>query len=146
MIEKYIDLIIQSFVGYWNYLLSEIAFSSSPWYHNYFYWLIGLSLIVWGLEAVTPWRHKQSLFRKDFWLDGFYMFFNFFLFSLVGYNAISNVAVEAFHDLLLSFGLSNTVALEIHTWPAWAQLVTMFVIGDFIQWNIHRMLHRVPWL
>ncbi len=146
VIEKYFDIILQSFVGYWNYLISEIAFSTAPWYRNYFYWLIGLSLIVWGLEWLTPWRKNQGSFRKDFWLDGFYMFFNFFLFSLVGYNALSNVAVEAFRDLLSAFGFKNPVAIEIHTWPAWTQWLTLFVIADFIQWNIHRLLHRVSWL
>lgn len=146
MIEKYIDIVVQSFVGYWKYLVSEIAFSTVPWHHNYFYWLIGLSLLVWGLELITPWRKNQGPFRKDFWLDGFYMFFNFFLFSLVGYNALSNVAVEAFDDVLRFFGVSNLVAIEMGTWPAWVQLLTMFVLADFIQWNVHRLLHRVPWL
>ncbi len=146
MIDKYLDIVIQSFTGYGNYLLSEIFFSSNPWYRNYFYWLMGLSLLVWGLEVLTPWRTKQGIFRRDFWLDGFYMFFNFFLFSLVGYNAISNIAVEMFRDALGFFGISNIVAIEIQTWPTWTQLVTMFVIADFIQWNIHRLLHRVPWL
>ena len=32
------------------------------------------------------------------------------------------------------------------SWPAWAQLLTLFVIRDFIHWNIHRLLHRVPFL
>lgn len=146
MIEKYADIVIQSFAGYWNYLVSEIAFSAVPWYHNYFYGLIGLSLLVWGMEWIAPWRKNRRPFRKDFWLDGFYMFFNFFLFSLVGYNALSNVAVEAFNDLLSGLGIRNIVAIEIGTWPTWVQLLTMFVAADFIQWNVHRLLHRVPWL
>lgn len=141
--DRYLKIIADSFTGYWNYLLNEIT---TPGINNYFYWLLGLSLAVWLLEIIFPWRKGQSIIRKDFWLDGFYMFFNFFLFSLIGYNALSNVAVEAFNDFLGLFGITNLVAIKIGSWPAWAQLLTMFFIADFIQWNVHRMLHRVPWM
>lgn len=79
-------------------------------------------------------------------MDGFYMFFNFFLFSLIGYNAISNVFVLAFNDFLRMLGLKNLVAIEIGSWATWAQLLTLFVVRDFIHWNVHRLLHRVPFL
>ncbi|NNF36311.1 MAG: sterol desaturase family protein [Saprospiraceae bacterium] len=141
--EKYWNIVQYSFSGYWNYLVSEIT---NPGLNNYFYWLLGLSLLVWALEVLIPWRKTQSIVRRDFWLDAFYMFFNFFLFSLIGYNALSNVGVELFNDFLGWFGIENLVALEIGTWPGWLQLLTLFIIADFIQWNVHRMLHRVPWL
>lgn len=143
MVEKYWEIISGSFTGYWNYLGTEIT---TPSWTNYFYWLLGLSLLVWLFELVFPWRKDQSALRKDFWLDGFYMFFNFFLFSLIGYNAVSNVAVELFNDLLGVFGLENVVAIQIDTWPIWGQLLLLFPVADFIQWNVHRMLHRVPWM
>ncbi|MEE3243708.1 MAG: sterol desaturase family protein, partial [Bacteroidota bacterium] len=76
----------------------------------------------------------------------FYMIFNFFLFSLIGYNALSNVGVELFNDFLGLFGIDNLVAIEVQDFPVWAQLLIMFIIADFIQWTVHRMLHRVPWL
>ena len=91
----YLNIVKDSFSGYWSYLKNEILY---PSWHNYFYWLIGLSLACWLLEIIFPWRKNQSVLRKDFFLDGFYMFFNFFLFSLIGYNALSNVAVQAFND------------------------------------------------
>jgi len=146
--EKYIEIFANSFTGYWDYLKSEIlfAYDYKPWYENYFYWLIGLSLLVWLLEVIIPWRQKQAVFRKDFWLDGFYIFFNFFLFSLIGYNALSNIGVELFNDFLSLFGIENIVAIEISSWPKWTQLLMMFIIADFIQWNTHRLLHRVPML
>lgn len=140
---EYWNLFIGSFTGYWNYLVSEILY---PSWHNYFYWLLGISLAVWLLEATVPWRKNQGIIRKDFWLDGFYMLFNFFLFSLVAYNAISNIAVKAFNDFLGIFGITNVVAINVATWPVWVQWLVMFVIADFIQWNVHRMLHRVPWM
>ncbi|WP_339903435.1 sterol desaturase family protein [uncultured Cyclobacterium sp.] len=139
--ERYLKIIGDAYYGYFNYLVNEIMY---PSWGNYFWWLVGLSLFVWLLELVFPWRKGQPALRKDFWLDGFYMFFNFFLFSLIAFNAISNVAVEAFNDFLGLFGIKNVVAIEISSWPAWAQFLTLFIVADFIQWNVHRLLHRVP--
>ncbi|MTI29314.1 sterol desaturase family protein, partial [Xanthovirga aplysinae] len=96
------------------------------------------------LEIFFPWRKKQGLFRKDFWKDGFYMFFNFFLFSLIGYNAFSNVFVEIFKDGLAAIGISNLVAIKIQSWPVWGQLLSLFLIRDFIHFHVHRLLHRIP--
>ena len=141
--EKYLKIIQDSFTGYFNYLIDEIT---NPGWTNYFYWLVGLSLLVFAFEIIIPWRKKQPIFRKGFWLDAFYMIFNFFLFSLIGYNALSNVGVELFNDFLGLFKIDNLVAIEVQDFPVWAQLLIMFIIADFIQWNVHRMLHRVPWL
>ncbi len=111
---------------------------------NYLYWLIGLSLLVYGLELLFPWRRDQRRLRRDFWLDGFYMFFNFFLFSAIGYYALSQLAAQAFTDLLAAFGIRNLVALSVADLPAWQQLLIMFLLRDFIHFNVHRLLHRVP--
>ncbi|EJF11481.1 sterol desaturase family protein [Pontibacter sp. BAB1700] len=141
--EKYWNIFTSSFSDYGNYLWREML---HPSWGNYFYWLLGLSLFFWLLEVILPWRKGQPVIRQDFWLDGFYMFFNFFLFSLVGFNAISNIGVEAFNDFLGLFGIQNLIAFEIQSWPVWAQLLTLFVLRDFIQWNVHRLLHRSDFL
>lgn len=140
---KYVDIISTSFTGYFDYLVKEIL---NPTWTNYFYWLLGLSLLVFVLEVISPWRKDQKIFRKDFWLDAFYILFNFFLFSLIGFNALSNVGVELFKDILFYFGIPNIVAIEIQDLPFGVQLLIMFVVADFIQWNIHRQLHKKSWL
>src|SRR5210317_1888404 len=80
--EKYLDAFINAFVGTVDWTWKPIIFEV-PWYTNYFWGLIIISLIVWGLEIAFPWRKNQAIIRKDFWLDAFYMFFNFFIFSIV---------------------------------------------------------------
>jgi hypothetical protein len=136
-----LDRIASSYQAYGSYLWNEI---SHPSWHNYFYWLIGVSIFAWSLEYFIPWRTKQPIVRKDFWLDFFYMFFNFFLFSLIAYSALSDIAVYYFNSLLHSFGMENIVAIKLHTLPVWTQLLLMFVIRDFIQWNVHRYCIIVP--
>ncbi len=140
---RIINIAKDSYVGYFAYLKQEILY---PSWHNYFYWLLGVSLLVWVIELLFPWRKEQAAFRKDFWMDGFYMFFNFFLFSLVGYNAISNIAVALFTDFLGSMGMRNLVAIQIYSWPVWSQYLLLFIVADFVQWNVHRLLHKSPTL
>lgn len=138
-----IETIKNAYVNYAEYLWKEI---SNPGWNNYFYWLLGISLLFFAFELLRPWRKDQPKFRKDFWLDAFYMFFNFFLFSLIIYNAASEIVVDWFHQLLGVFGMENLVAIQIGSWPVWSQLLVLFVVRDFIHWNIHRLLHHVPWL
>ena len=141
--QKYVDIFINAYTGYANYLWQEIT---HPNFHNYFYWLIGVSLFFFLLEVIKPWRAKQAVFRKDFWMDFFYMFFNFFLFSLIIYNAASNVIVNLFKDFLGVFGIENLLALQVQSWPVWAHLLLGFILRDFVQWWIHRLLHRFEFL
>ena len=146
---SYLDLFVQSYKNFGNYIWNEITFQVSPWYVNYFYCLIALSILVWALEIFFPWRKYQSVFRKDFWLDTFYMFFNFFLFSLIIYNAASDVVVNFFNYYVNEFVGFDLKALNpMSSWPMWGILLTGLLVRDFVQWWTHRLLHRVAveWL
>lgn len=130
--------------GYADYLWYEIT---HPGLKNYFYWLILVSLFFFALEILKPWRKDQPKFRKDFWLDVFYMFFNFFLFSLIIYNAASDVVVNFFNwhvDNILGINLKELNPM--YSWPMWSVLIVGFIVRDFVQWWTHRLLHRVDFL
>lgn len=136
---KYWDAFVNGYWGYANYLWNEI---SHPNWHNYFYWLLLVSGFFFSLELLTPWRKEQPKFRKDFWMDFFYMFFNFFLFSLVVYNAASNVVVNLFNDGILWLTNFNLQASNpLNGAPMWAILLVGFFVRDFVQWWVHRLLH-----
>ncbi len=144
--EKYLDLIKNAYSGYWNYLKNEII-TINHW-DNYFYGLIIISLLVWGLEILFPWRKQQSIFRKDFWLDTFYMFFNFFILNLIILIALSETVASFFNDLLNLIGLSiaSFQLFDVDHLPLALGLFIFFIISDFTQWNTHRLLHRIPLL
>lgn len=141
--EKYLDAFVQAFLGSvewtWNSIIFEV-----PWYTNYFWGLTVLSILVWLLEIAFPWRKNQSIFRKDFWLDGFYMYFNFFLFA---------IAISGFYKVLgllfkdLGIASDSLTILNLSGMPMWAQLLIFFIILDFVQWFTHILLHkyRVLW-
>lgn len=141
--QHYWQIFKDAWLGYARYFLEEV---SHPSWDNYFYWLLGVSAVFLILELFRPWNPKQKAFRKDFWLDFFYMFFNFFLFSLIIYNAASEVVVELFRQALASLGITNLVAINIQKLPFWSVLLIGFLVRDFIQWWVHRLLHAVPWL
>jgi len=135
---------MEQFVSYYAaqvaYLWSTI---SQPTWHSFFWWLVGISLAVWALELIIPWRRNQPIIRKDFWLDTWYMFFNMFIFGAIGYSGISAVVRGIIGDLLpFLSGLHATMA----SLPTWALLLIIFVARDFIQWNVHRLLHASPTL
>ncbi|MGD1946399.1 MAG: sterol desaturase family protein [Croceivirga sp.] len=140
--DKLISAFLNGFNGTLNYTLKSILFEVS-WYKNYFWGLIVISLLVWFLEIIFPWRKNQSIFRKDFWLDGFYMFFNFFVFAIV-IQGFYNVLEIGFGQLGLS--VQSLALLSIKQWSLWAQLLVFFVLLDFVQWLTHIALHKFPFL
>ena len=138
--EKYLDAFINAFTGTVDWTWKSILFEV-PWYNNYFWGLILISLFVWLMEIAFPWRKEQSIFRKDFWLDGFYMFFNFFVFV---------IAISGFYTIIeLGFGeigvtMKSMALIDMSSWPLWLQLVVFFIVSDFVQWFTHIMLHKFP--
>lgn len=143
--DAYLDLFLKSFADFARYTWSEITFQTDPWYVNYFWWLIVLSLVVWALEVTFPWRKNQPRIRNDFWLDAFFMFFNFYLFKLMIFMAFSNVTELAFKNLL-GGDLSRFALIDLSALPGWSQLLIFFLATDFIQWFTHVLLHRFNWL
>lgn len=144
--EKYLEIIKNSYTGYWNYIQKSVLMELN--WENYFYGLILISLLVWGLEIVFPWRKNQPIIRKDFWLDTFYMFFNFFLLNLIVLIALSNTAALFFNDILgiINLSIADFQLFDINTFPYWARLLVFFVIIDFVQWFTHTLLHKYEFL
>ena len=140
---EFLEIIINAISNYWGWIVSEVTFNYDykPWYQNYFWGLTLLSLIVWGLEMAFPWRKNQPIVRKDFWLDGFYMYFNFFIFGLmiIGIYAVLEHAFASFGITMSSLSFFDFTAL-----PAWAQILIFFILNDFVQWFTHVLLHRFP--
>ncbi len=142
--ERYLEIFIHAYKGYGRYLWHEIT---HPGWHNYFYWLLLVSAFFFALELLAPWRKDQPKFRQDFWLDFFYMFFNFFLFSLIVYNAASQVVVNLFNDGIRAVsGFDLQASNPLRHAPMWLILIIGFFVRDFVQWWVHRLLHRNNWL
>lgn len=140
--EKYIlafkNAFLETIDWTWNSIIFEVA-----WYTNYFWGLIIISLTVWLLEIALPWRKSQSIIRKDFWLDAFYMFFNFFIFSIM-ISGIYKVLETLFNEIGIT--AKSFALIDIASLPRWGQLLIFFIILDFVQWLTHVILHRFDFL
>jgi sterol desaturase/sphingolipid hydroxylase (fatty acid hydroxylase superfamily) len=142
---EYVYLFIESLNGFGGYMWNEITFQATPWYQNYFWLLVVLSLLVWRLEVIFPWRKNQKVIRKDFWLDAFYMFFNFYFFKLVFFAGLAAITAQGFTELI--GGNTEVISLfEARELPYWAQLIVFFLAMDFVQWLVHNTLHRFDFL
>ena len=140
--ENYVEGFISAFLGAFQWTWRSILFEV-PWYKNFFWGIILLSLTIWILELLFPWRKQQSAFRKDFGLDVFYLFFNFFIFS---------VAISGFYRMISLFfaqwGLhpQSFMVVDMTQWSAGLQLFVFFVLLDFVQWVTHILLHKYDFL
>jgi sterol desaturase/sphingolipid hydroxylase (fatty acid hydroxylase superfamily) len=114
---------------------------------NSFYFLILVSLFVWGLEIIWPWRRNQKVIRKDFWLDTFYMFFNYFFFNLLIYAALSTTTQNLFSGGMEAIGFPKSYVFNfMGNSSEWLRILVFFLLYDLIQWSVHNLLHRIPFL
>lgn len=139
----YLKLFIDAILGTINWTWRSVVFEV-PWQRNYFWGLIAISLFVFGLELLFPWRKNQKAIRKDFWLDGFYMFFNFFIFSIVisgFYKVISKFSFE-----ILGLKMNSLSVIDLSSLTPFLQLFIFFIVLDFVQWFTHTLMHRYEFL
>lgn len=117
-----------------------------PLYLKYYFWLLLISVFVFALERLFPWRPKQEALRDDLNQDLFWMVLNTQFISWMLAIAATHV-VAWLNSAVFHLGLPSPEKLGlISKWPWWLQFIVFFVIQDFIEWNIHRGLHLVPWL
>ena len=140
--DKYLEIIQKSYDGYFNYLVNEILYWK---WDNYFYGLIAISLLVWLFEIVFPWRKQQAIVRKDFWLDLFYLFFNFFLLNLILLIAVSNVTAQFLNDILHLFGLKlmSIQLFSISALPKSLALFSFFIIKCYGLFNFLKFIFHL---
>ncbi len=137
-----LDKFLNSYTGYAKLVWNTVSDPFGD--YNYFTLLIVVSLGVWCLELIFPWRKKQKAIRKDFWIDAFYMFFNFYIFNLIIFVALSNTTAMLFGDFMSLIGLPSDHLFDLSGVNSWLQLILFFFIADFVQWSIHVALHRSP--
>src|SRR5687768_11568514 len=117
-----------------------------PIYLTFYFWLLTISALVFTLERLFRRDPNQAVLRDGFVQDLFWMIFNTQYVSwMLAVAAVHTIAW--FNRGISGAGLPPPESLQlIANWPAWLQFIVFFFIKDFLEWNIHHLLHRVPWL
>ncbi|HKY31214.1 MAG TPA: sterol desaturase family protein [Candidatus Polarisedimenticolia bacterium] len=111
---------------------------------SYIHWLTGVSLVFVLLERLFPWRAEQPLLRPGWRRDFGFIALNGHLFPV--WTAALNGGAAAYATSgLRSLGI-EVGASGVGAWPFLAQTLALLVVADFLQWCVHNLLHRVPWL
>jgi sterol desaturase/sphingolipid hydroxylase (fatty acid hydroxylase superfamily) len=116
-----------------------------PLYLVFYFWVLVISALVCVLERFFPRQKGQEILRPEFVQDLFWMVFNtqYVAWMLA---IVTASAVAALNSAFLHFDVQPSSLRLISHWPLWAQFAVFFLAKDFIEWNVHLALHRVPWL
>lgn len=136
----YVDTFASAFTGYARWVWSDVTQLGA---HSYFTVLVVITgaFLLW--EQLAPWRSQPRL-REGFWLDAFYLVFNFYLFGLLGFQALASTAHAVFVDGLAGIGVHDLAVVSVAGLPKAAQLGLYLVLRDLVQYGVHRLLHAVP--
>lgn len=111
---------------------------------QYYQYLLLISLAFVVLERLRPARPHQGLVRREFLNDLAYLAINGHLFAMLTYTALSFVGDHT------NIALASVSLLPERGWldtrPFWIQFAIFLVASDFMQWCVHNLLHRVPFL
>jgi sterol desaturase/sphingolipid hydroxylase (fatty acid hydroxylase superfamily) len=117
-----------------------------PVYLQFYFWLLLISVFVFVLERLFARDPHQEVVRDGFGQDLFWLVFNTqyvsWMLALGAVHLVRWLNLGLFHA---GVPAPETVRL-IATWPLWLQFLGCFLVKDFLEWNIHRSLHRIPWL
>ena len=111
---------------------------------QYYFWLILTSLFCFLLERIWKWRPEQKLLREGFFQDIFWLLFNGHILSLI-LAVFTGKLIFAVNTLFFQVHLPKPETLQLLTHMSlWMQGFLFFTFKDFLEWNIHRLLHSQP--
>jgi sterol desaturase/sphingolipid hydroxylase (fatty acid hydroxylase superfamily) len=118
---------------------------------SYFAWLMVLSAAFLVLERLRPARASQPLWRPGLVRDAVFLVVNGHWLG-VALALVSGPLQQRVQAWASTVTLGETTLREVlwanvaQPWPVWLQFGVAFVVIDFMQWCVHNLLHRVPWL
>ncbi|NKB65864.1 MAG: hypothetical protein GKR89_02270 [Candidatus Latescibacteria bacterium] len=111
---------------------------------QYFFWLLTISLFCFALERAIPWRRQQKALRRQFAQDLFWLVFNgHYAGILIAF--IAGWLIDQSGRLI--GGWPWSVDLQwLSSTPLWIQFAVFLVFKDLLEYGVHNLLHRVPWM
>lgn len=115
----------------------------------YFYpaMLVAISTVIALLEWWFPWRKEQKQLREVLWSDLLHLCFNGHFLGVLLYSIAFYHVLPPLDAFLRQQELYEVVYRQAaSSWPMWIQIVVVLLVTDFMDWCVHNLLHRVPFL
>ena len=108
--------------------------------------LLVISLGVAVAEMLWPWRKEQERLRAFLCSDVLHLVFNGHFLGLILFGLFTRFLGPYAERLESSAGGSSLFFNAAADWPLWIQIPVALIAIDFVQWGVHNLLHRVPFL
>lgn len=112
---------------------------------TYWHWLAGLSIAFVLAERLFPARPAQPLLRAQWANDLGYLVLNGHVYAVLAGGWAAALALHA-RELLAPWLPFAEPGSGLAALPAPAQFLIYLASTDLLQWGVHYLLHRVPWL
>lgn len=111
----------------------------------YNFWLILFVGIFIAAEKILPARNQSFFTRPLIGQDIFWFTFNTHLFGFI-YAFLWNYGPLDIFSNFEAYLRPKLAFLSLANRPFWLQFLILLFVQDFLEWGIHNLLHRVPWL
>tara|TARA_B100001750_G_scaffold170911_1_gene139280 strand:- start:955 stop:2808 length:1854 start_codon:yes stop_codon:yes gene_type:complete len=109
--------------------------------------LAAISVFVAGLERFFPYRKDQKQLRRTLGWDVLHLVFNGHFLGVIFFGIATHWILPPLDGWFADRGWTDAVYRNAAAdWPMWAQILVALFAIDFLQWCVHNLLHRVPWL
>ncbi|MBO6940401.1 MAG: sterol desaturase family protein [Deltaproteobacteria bacterium] len=106
-----------------------------------------ISVFVAGLEWAFPKREEQKQLRRGLGWDVVHLVFNGHFLGVILFGIATRWLLPPLDGWLAAHGWTDAIYRNAASgWPFWAQILVALFAVDFLQWCVHNLLHRVPWL
>ncbi len=112
-------------------------------FYNYYICFLGTAVICLLLEWKNPWR-KKVYQGKEYLQDLFFFIFNTYVFSMI--LGVVLGPLESKFDQLEECLRPYTLFDTFNGLPLLAQILSLLFLKDFLEYWVHRMLHRISFL
>lgn len=114
---------------------------------TYWVWLAGISLAVAVAERLWPWRPDQTVLRRTLPADVLHLVVNGHFLGVALYVLGVRYVMPGVDAALAAVGVRDALYRGVAAdWPLAVQIVVALVVIDLVQWVVHNLLHRVPFL
>ena len=145
---------MESLGYYWNYFLAKEIDQLLVFWEQAERWQVYITptllvLLGWHVfEHLRPWHPGQKKWRPLLGLDLFWLLSGTVFFYVLLGTALVDTTLLAFHHALYRFtGITDLMIVQLDgAMPTWAGLLLGFLVGDFLSWGGHVLLHRSDFL